>query len=181
MKKYGLLKFIIVLIIAFFAFPFLKQFYLQPSTGSGENIKDFSATLADGSPFKLSDLQGQYVLLDFWGSWCGPCIKEMPEVKKLYADYGNSSFKDASGFTIVSVAVEQREARWTRALDRFKMPWKYQVLDKATSLRFFDSPIAELYGVKQVPTKFLIDEKGEIIGVDQPFEEIIAFLEKNKK
>ncbi|MEO1259729.1 MAG: TlpA disulfide reductase family protein [Bacteroidota bacterium] len=181
MKKYGLLKFFIILIVAYFAIPFFKELYLKPSTGSGENIRDFSATLADGTPFKLSDLQGKYVLLDFWGSWCGPCIKEMPEVKNLYAQYGQAKFKKADGFTIVSVAVEQKPARWERALERFQMPWEYQILDQATSLRFFDSPIAEIYGVKQVPTKFLIDEKGEIIGVDQPFEKIIAFLEKNKK
>ena len=180
MKKYKWLKILIILLIAFFAIPFLKEWYLQPSTDSGEAIKDFSATLADGSPFQFSQLKGQYVLLDFWGSWCAPCIKEMPEVKSLYEKYSQSKFKNADGFTIVSVAVEQGEKRWRRALDRYKMPWPYQVMDQAESLRFFDSPIAELYGVKQVPTKFLIDEKGEIMGVDQPFEEIAAFLERER-
>lgn len=181
MKKYGFLKFLIVLIVAFFAFPFLKDLYLQPSVSSGENRKEFSGVLADQSAFKLSDLSGQYVLLDFWGSWCGPCIKEMPEVKALYQKYGQTAFKKAKGFTVVSVAVEQSEKRWRRALEKYQMPWPYQIMDEAESLRFFDSPIATLYGVKQVPTKFLIDEKGSIIGVDQPFEEIIAFLEKEKK
>lgn len=181
MKKYKFLKVLIILIIVFFAIPYIKELYLQPSTNSGESIKDFSATLVDGTSFKLSDLKGKYVLLDFWGSWCGPCFREMPDVKSLYARYGNTSFKNAEGFTIVSVAVEESDKRWQRALERFQMEWPYQIMDQATSLRFFDSPIAELYGVKQVPTKFLIDEKGEIIGVDQPFEEIIAFLEKEKQ
>ena len=181
MKKYKILKLLLILIIAFVGFPIAKKFYLQPSADSGEAVKNFSASLADGAAFQLTDLNGKYVLLDFWGSWCGPCFAEMPHLKELYANYENASFKNAEGFTIVSVAVEKDEKRWRRALNRWQMPWEYQIMDQAESLRFFDSPIADLYGVKQVPTKFLIDEKGMIIGVDQPFEDIIAFLEKEKR
>ncbi|MEZ4955441.1 MAG: TlpA disulfide reductase family protein [Saprospiraceae bacterium] len=181
MKKYKILKLLVILIIAFFAIPFFKNLYLKPSTGSGEAIKDFSAQLADGTDFKLSDLQGKYVLLDFWGSWCGPCIGEMPHIKELYNRFGSATFNHADGFTIVSVAVQKREDRWRRALDKYQMPWPYHIMDQAESLKFFDSPIAQLYGVKQVPTKFLINEKGVIIGVDQPIEEIAAFLEKEEK
>ena len=177
MKKYKISKLLVILLIAFFAIPMVKNFYLKPSTGSGEAVKDFSGTLANGSPFNLSDLRGKYVLLDFWGSWCGPCIREMPQVKGLYEKYGAASFKNTDGFTIVSVSVEKEEGRWRRALEKYQMPWNYQMIDLAKSLQFFDSPIAKLYGVKQVPTKFLINEKGVVIGVDQSFEEIAAFLE----
>ncbi len=181
MKKYKFLKLLLILIVGLVGFPMVKNYFMQPSAGSGEEIKDFSATLAEGAAFQLADLKGKYVLLDFWGSWCGPCFVEMPHLKELYGKYGTSTFKDAVGFTIVSVAIEKDEKRWRRALDRFQMPWEYQIMDQAESLRFFDSPIADLYGVKQVPTKFLIDEKGMIISVDQPIEEIAAFLEKQKR
>ncbi len=181
MKKYKTLKLLVILIVAFFAIPYIKDLYLKPSTGSGEAVKDFSGELADGTPFQLTDLQGKYVLLDFWGSWCGPCIAELPQVKQLYETYRTTTFKKADGFTIVSVAVEKEEDRWRRALDRYEMPWPYQLMDQATSLRFFDSPIAGLYGVKQVPTKFLIDEKGVVIGVDQSMEEIARYLERHRK
>lgn len=105
----------------------------------------------------------------------------MPHIKELYNKFGSATFNQADGFTIVSVAVQKREDRWRRALDKYQMPWPYHIMDQAESLQFFDSPIAQLYGVKQVPTKFLINEKGVIIGVDQPIEEIAAFLEKEEK
>ena len=180
MKNYKILKLLIILLIAFFVIPMVKDFYMQPSTGSGEAVKDFSGTLADGTAFNLTNLRGKYVLLDFWGSWCGPCIREMPHIKGLYEKYGKVTFKNADGFTIISVAVQKNEDRWRKALDKYQMPWKYHIIDLAKSLKFFDSPIAELYGVKQLPTKFLINEKGVVIGVDQSIEEIAVFLESQK-
>ncbi len=167
---------VLIVIVLFVGFQFAKDFYMQPSVDGGEDIHNFSAVLADGSEFQMSDLKGNYVLLDFWGSWCGPCIAEMPQIKGLYENFKETKFKNGGSFTVVSVAVEKDEGRWRRALDRFQMPWPYQVLDQATSLRFFDSPIAAKYGVKQVPTKILIDENGKVISVDQPVEEIAAFL-----
>ncbi len=180
MKKLKPLQFILVVVLGVVGFQFAKSFYMQPSIDEGEKTHDFSAILADGSPFEMSDLRGQYVLLDFWGSWCGPCMGEIPHLKELYGKYSSVKFKNGAGFTVVSIAVEKDERRWRRALERFQMPWKYQVLDLASSLRFFDSPIAAEYGVKQVPTKFFIDENGTILSVDQPFEEIAAFLESQR-
>ena len=169
-------NFLIVAVLAI-AFFFGKSLYMQPSVDDGEKAPGISATLADGSSFNLSDLQGNYILIDFWGSWCGPCISEIPEIKALHNKFAGAKFTDADGFYIVSVAIEKGEKRWRRALERFQMPWKYQICDKATSLRFFDSPIAAEYGVKEVPTKILIDAKGNIIGVNQSPGEIADFLE----
>ena len=180
MKKYNLLKVLLILLIVFVGVPVVKKCYLAPDVEKGETVKDFSATLADGTPFRLSDLRGKYVLLDFWGSWCGPCLAEMPEIKNLHEKYGAARFEKASGFVIVSVAIEKDEKRWQRALNRLQMPWRYHILDRATNLRFFDSPIAAQYGVRQVPTKILIDAEGHIIEVDISPREIAAFLEKGR-
>lgn len=165
---------VVVSIAGFFA---IKHFYMQPAFTEEDQAPDFSTTLYDGQAFQFSDLEGQIVLLDFWGSWCGPCIQEMPALTELYLKYEGKSFKEAEGFTIVSVAVEKDETRWKRAVERFGMPWRYQVFDPATSLRFFDSPIARQYGVKQLPTKFLIDKDGNIAGVDLTPEEIDGYLQ----
>ena len=158
----------------------VRHLYMQPNYDPGEKAPDFMGATADGHVFKLSDLKGTIVLLDFWGSWCGPCIKESPELIKLYEEYGNRHFTDADGFTIVSVAIEKNRERWERAIERLGLTWPHQVIDPVSSFRFFDSPIANEYGVKEVPSKFLIDEKGYIVKVNPTFEEIRAFLEEKK-
>jgi hypothetical protein len=105
----------------------------------------------------------------------------MPAIKALYEKYGQAQFQDAEGFAVVSVAVEKREDRWRRALDRYQLPWRYQIFDEATNLRFFNAPIANDFGVKQVPTKFLLSPSGTIISVDKSLEELDAFLNKRVK
>jgi len=150
-----------------------KYIYKKPKFVNGETIPEFGLNESE----QISDLQGKYVLIDFWGSWCGPCIAEFGDMRQLYADYHGKQFEDASDFEIVGVAVEDNAERWKRAKEKYKLDWKYQVLDLSTSLRFFNGPIASDYGVKEVPTKYLISPDGVIIGVNLPFEEIRVRLD----
>ena len=154
----------------------VRHLYFQPKHDTGDKAPAFEAPLANGQPFSLIELRGSYVLLDFWGSWCGPCISSFPELRALYAEFSTTGFADASGFQIVSIAVEQDKSRWQRALERLQPSWQYQILDLSSSLRFFDSPIAELYGVKQLPTKVLIGPNGEVVSTNLSIEEIRTLL-----
>ncbi|MEK7257037.1 MAG: TlpA disulfide reductase family protein, partial [Bacteroidota bacterium] len=157
-------------------FTVAKHFYLKPEMAGGEKAPDFIALLPDNSSFKLSDLRGKYVLLDFWGSWCGPCIQEAPALIQLHQQYSEAKFKQAEGFVIVSVAIEKDRENWLAALQRIGFPWRHQVIDPVSNFKFFNSPIAQQYDVKKLPTKFLIDEKGRIVAVDPTLEEVEAFL-----
>ncbi len=171
------IKSILFFIVAYLLFTGGKYFYMQPNVSGGELAHDFSIN----ENLKLSDFKGKYVLLDFWGSWCGPCMADVPKLKALHQQFDTQQFSDASDFEIIGVAVESKERNWQRAMDRLQLPWKHQVLDLATNLRFFDSPIANSYGVKEVPTKFLISPQGEIIAVNMPFGEMENFLSEKLK
>lgn len=172
LKKYAWLIF--VLLVGGFIVG--QYFYKLPKFVNGETALDFSVTLNDQETFHLSDLKGNFVLLDFWGSWCGPCRAQNRDLVRLHKKFENARFQKAKGFEIVSVGVETNADRWQRAIAKDGLNWTYHILDKATSLRFFDSPIAKLYGVKELPTTYLINEEGFIMGVNLSIEEIDKLL-----
>ena len=153
-----------------------QYIYKLPKFVNGETALEFSANLKDEDSFKLSELKGKFILIDFWGSWCGPCRAQSKHLVALNDKFGNARFEKADGFEIISIGVETNEKRWQRAIAKDGLNWKYHILDKATSLRFFDSPIANLYGVKELPTTYLINEDGIIMGVNLSFEQIDKLL-----
>ncbi|HXO76541.1 MAG TPA: TlpA disulfide reductase family protein, partial [Puia sp.] len=83
---------------------------------------DFTLPTPAGENLRLSSLRGQYVLVDFWASWCMPCRAEIPHLKELYVQY------HAAGLEIVSISIDAHPEAWKRAMGQEQMPWK-QVLD----------------------------------------------------
>lgn len=155
-----------------------RYFYFQPKYIQGEKAPAFTANLQDGTSFSLSDLKGSYVLLDFWGSWCGPCRAQSPAWVAIHRQYGPLEIPGSDGFVIVSIGIEKNEESWKNAILQDGLAWKYHILDQAESLRFFNSPIAQLYRVKQVPTSFLLNPKGEIIAADPGPAEVAKILDR---
>jgi len=163
----------VLLVLGLAAFVGYK-IYILPKFDSGEKVPGFTAELIDGQPFSLDDLEGSYVLLDFWGSWCGPCRYENPSLVELHKKYNGKKFNDAKGFEIVSVAIETNEMRWKSAIKADKLNWPHHIVQ----LDRFDGAIATQYGVKEIPTKYLLDKSGSVLMVNPSFEEIKAFLDK---
>lgn len=153
-----------------------KYLYQMPKFDDGERSPNFEWILPSGEKSDLTKLEGKYVLIDFWGSWCGPCIAEFPGLTTLFDKYHTANFKNANGFDIVGVGVEKGEKRWRRAIDKYKLVWKNHVFDENTNFRFFDSKVAKLYGITEVPTKYLLDEKGVIVFVNPSVEELDKFF-----
>lgn len=124
---------------------------LYPSGKEGTVVPDFKVKDKTGKEVSLSELrQGKkYVLIDFWASWCNPCRKEIPNLKKLYAQYSGK------GFEIVSISIDQKKADWEKALKEEGLTWP-NFLD--------ETGVAALYKVKFVPTMYLITADGVMVG-----------------
>ncbi len=149
-----------------------KYFYMKPKFKSGDAVLAFTAELRDGELFNLSSLKGKYILLDFWGSWCGPCRAENGTLVELYKTYNKEIFSEASGFEIVSIGVESNKVSWEKAITQDGLDWKYHILQTDN----FKSPIPVLYGVREIPTKYLLDVSGNVIFTNPSKDEIINFL-----
>lgn len=153
-----------------------RYFYFQPRFVQGEKAPDFQAGLQDGQVFALSSLRGNYVLLDFWGSWCGPCRSQNAAWKGVYEQFAEKTFSDAQGFAIVSIGVEKDAAAWQQAIEADGLVWPYHILDLSPSLRFFSGPVAKKYQVRQLPTAFLLSPQGAIIAVDPEPAKVAGLL-----
>ena len=169
------LKSIGIIALIFAAFVFGKKWYMTPDYGDGELAPNFSGKTPNGQNLQLSDLEGNYVLLDFWGSWCGPCIADFKKLRPLNSQFKDKKFKDAEGFKVLGVGIEKSEKHWLRGIEKRELDWLH-VLDLNTDFKFFDSEIAGKYGVKEVPTKFLIAPNGQILGVNWSAEKIETYL-----
>lgn len=110
----------------------------------------------DGKMRKLSDLRGKVVLLDFWASWCGPCRRENPNVTRIYSQYHDK------GFEVFSVSLDSDAASWKRAIEADKLVWPNHVSD----LKKWQSQAAAMYGVRSIPSTFLLDKEGRIVQRD---------------
>jgi len=120
----------------------------------GLQAPDFKQPDANGKIVSLSDFKGKYVLVDFWASWCTPCLKELDELKSVYAKY-----KDRN-FTIVGVSLDKDKQKWLASIAHEQLPWV-----QLSDLKAENNEAAQTYKVLGIPANFLIDPSGKIIGV----------------
>jgi len=121
----------------------------------------------NGTQKKLSDLKGNYVLIDFWASWCAPCRRESPNLVQIYNDF------HSKGFEIFGVSFDNNKDNWVKAIEDDKLNWT-QVSD----LMYWDSPIVQLYNIQGIPFTVLLDKEGNIVAKNLRGEELRSKLEE---
>jgi peroxiredoxin len=126
-----------------------KQMKHEP----GNPVTHFSQQSISGKEVSTESYKGKYLLIDFWASWCMPCRMESPYLVSAYEKYSSK------GFEILGVSLDESKAKWKKAINADKLNWT-QVSD----LKGWENAAAKLYSVEGIPTNFLIDKNGMIIG-----------------
>ena len=121
----------------------------QEKIKEGAPAPEFTLKDINGKDFALSSLKGKYVILDFWGSWCGWCIKGIPDLKKAYEKYKGQ-------LEIVGIDCNDTEEKWKAAVEKHTLSWIH--------VRNEGNPdVTLLYGIEGFPTKIILDKEGNIV------------------
>ena len=132
----------------------------------GREAPDFTLNDINGKPLALSSLRGKHVILDFWGSWCGWCIKGFPEMKEYYKKYTGK-------FEILGIDCNDTEQKWKDAVKKHELPWLHVYNPR-------DSKVLDEYGIQGFPTKIIVGPDGKIVktivGEDPAFYSLLDEL-----
>lgn len=136
---------------------FVAQKKAEESTVIGSQYTDIVMQTPEGKTIKVSDYvsKNKYTLIDFWASWCGPCLREMPNVVKAYTNYHDK------GLEIVGVSLDNKKDAWVNAIKKQNMPWPHM-----SDLKGWECAGAAAYNVKAIPANVLISQDGKIIAKD---------------
>lgn len=137
--------------------------------GSTPNIQ---GAVFGGGKFDWSKYKGKVVLIDFWATWCGPCMRELPNVKNVYDKYHDK------GFDVVGVSLDEDKDALTAFLEKEKLPWKTLFDEDPAKHGFEGVKLAQEFGIDAIPATFLVDQQGKIVSISARGQQLQSQLQK---
>lgn len=135
------------------------------------NTMEVKGTTLDGQPFDLASYKGKVVLVDFWATWCGPCIGELPNLKAMYDAYHDK------GFEVVGISLDEDEDALRKFVAQRELKW-VNLLDQNPENQGWSNPIARHYGINAIPAVILINQEGKVINLNARGEALQEELTK---
>ena len=141
---------------------------MASATEPGETFVDLGLPGPQGQTVWVGDYVGQnkLVLIDFWASWCGPCIRELPNVVKAYERFHDK------GLEIVGVSLDKDKASWLAAIEQTGQKWP-----QMSDLKGWECAGAQIYGIQSIPANVLIDDHGKIVARDLRGDALLKEIE----
>ena len=136
--------------------------FAQPKVG--EKANEISLPDVKGKSITLSSLKGKVVLIDFWASWCGPCRRTVPDLKKAYSKF------QTKGFEIYGISLDDDAGNWKQAIKDDAVKWIH--------VNDAKGEIAGAWNINYIPNTFLIDKSGKVIAVNPTHQQLEALLQK---
>ncbi len=141
-----------------------EQIEIRETFDEGKNnlrigipFTDFTLTSHTGESIRLSSYKGKYVLLDFWGSWCGPCINEIPHIKEIWKRYGTRE-----DFALIGMALETDEDKWRETIKEQSMEWTHVNINSEKDRK---KAVNVIHGIYMYPSLILLDPDGKILAI----------------
>jgi peroxiredoxin len=134
-------------------------------TAVGTIISEFELPDSEGNIVNIKDFEGQYVLIDFWASWCGPCRQENPNVVNAFKKYKSHNF------TILGVSLDKDKEKWLNAIKKDNLTWTH-----ISDLNGWENKVSQHFGVKSIPFSILINPEGKILAKNLRGGELHNFL-----
>jgi thiol-disulfide isomerase/thioredoxin len=132
------------------------------------NSMELSGDTVEGKAFDLADWKGKVVLVDFWATWCGPCVQEIPHVKEMYEKYHEK------GFEVVGISLDADRPALESFLKEKSLPWTILHQNDGKG----NHPAAVHYGIVAIPFMTLVDRDGKVVSIEARGEELTKLLEK---
>ena len=136
------------------------------------NQMQIDANLLDGKPFDWASYRGKVVLVDFWATWCGPCIAELPNVKENYKKYHDK------GFDVVGISLDQTKDKLEAFIEKEELPWAQLYDEEIQKGKGWNHPVAQFYGISAIPAAILVDKDGKVVSMKARGPELTKQLEK---